>query len=287
MGVLLAALAAKVGVGAAANSLSNEETAFVAAAAADLLANRGAGVVAVGSHLPAELHHLGYAINEKIGAFGSAALLIEVAGDDRPTHLDSITAVKSAIEERRVTSLLVLGGNPVYDAPSEMQFAKLIDSVPFSIRLGLYEDETSLRCKWHVPRSHYLEAWGDGRAWDGTISVQQPMIEPLYGGKSVNEFLAIVLGEKEADGDSLVRATFASLLPGSDFEKSYRRVLHDGLLPGNAPKSAAGSVAARQITPRRAHRLILRFGISRRSGCTTAVFPTAAGCRKCRIQSPR
>jgi MoCo/4Fe-4S cofactor protein with predicted Tat translocation signal len=244
MGALLAALAAKVGVGAAANSLSNEETAFVEAAAADLLANKGTGVVAVGSHLPAELHQLGHAINEKIGAFGSTAMAIDVAGDDRPSHLDSITALKLAIESKSITSLLILGGNPVYDAPSEMQFAKLIDSVPFSIRLGLYEDETSLRCKWHVPRAHYLETWGDGRAWDGTISVQQPMIEPLYDGKSINEFLAIVLGEKEADGDSLVRATFASLLPDGDFEKSYRKVLHDGLLPGSAAKPATGTVAA-------------------------------------------
>ena len=244
LGALLAALAAKVGVGAAANSLSSEETAFVESAAADLLANKGSGVVAVGSHLPAELHHLGHAINEKIDALGATAAVIEIAGGDRPTHLDSITALKSAIEAKSVTSLLLLGGNPVYDAPSEMQFAKLVDSVPFSIRLGLYEDETSLRCKWHLPRAHYLEAWGDGRAWDGTISVQQPLIEPLYGGKSVNELLAVMIGEKDADGDSLVRTTFSSLLPDGDFEKGYRKVLHDGLLPGSAAKGEAGTAAA-------------------------------------------
>jgi MoCo/4Fe-4S cofactor protein with predicted Tat translocation signal len=243
IGALVAALAAKVGVGSASISLSNEEIAFVDSAAADLLANKGAGVVAMGSHLPPELHHLGHAINEKIGAFGATATLVEIPGEDRQPHLESITSLKLAIEAKSITALLILGGNPVYDAPSEMQFAKLIDSVPFSVRLGLYEDETSLRSKWHIPRSHFLEAWGDGRAWDGTISVQQPLIEPLYEGKSVNELLAIVIGEKDADGDSLVRATFTPLLPGNDFEKSYRKALHDGLLQGTAAKSQTAAVA--------------------------------------------
>ncbi len=243
VGVLVAALATKLGLGGTVNALSKEETAFVESASADLLKSLGAGAVAIGSHLPPEVHHLGHAINEKIGAFGSTVTLMEVADSGRPAHLESIAALSEAIKSKAVTSLLVLGGNPAYDAPSELKFEKLLYSLPFSVRLGLYEDETSLYCKWHVPRAHFLECWGDGRSWDGTISVQQPMIEPLYGGKSANELLAVVIGEKETDGDTLVRATLASLLPTATFEKSYRRVLHDGLLPDSAAKMANGTVA--------------------------------------------
>ena len=159
--------------------------------------------------------------------------------------------------------------------------------MPFSVRLGLYEDETSLWCKWHLPRSHFLESWGDGRSWDGTISVQQPMIEPLYGGKSAIELLAVVIGEKETDGDALVRATFASLLPDATFEKSYRKVLHDGLLPESAAKSTAGAVAPAPNFVPPATEPILKFAISSRWACMTVASPTAAGCRKCPTPSPR
>jgi MoCo/4Fe-4S cofactor protein with predicted Tat translocation signal len=236
MGALLSALAAKLDAGGAALTLSAEETAWVESAAADLLQNKGASAVAIGGHLPPELHHLGHAINHQLGAFGSVVTLTDAPGGDRPSHLDSIIALGEDIKAKNVSTLLILGGNPVYDAPADLDFTRRIDSVPFTIRLGLYEDETSLHCKWHLPRAHFLECWGDGRSWDGTISVQQPMIEPLYDGKSLIEFLALTIGIKLNDGDSLVRGTFATLLSASDFEKNYRRVLHDGLLPDSAPQ---------------------------------------------------
>jgi MoCo/4Fe-4S cofactor protein with predicted Tat translocation signal len=242
MGVLLSALAAKLDAGSAVGTLTNDETAFVKAAAADLLQHKGMSAVAIGGQLPAELHHLGHAINQKLGSIGSVVTVFEAPEGDRLSHLAAITALRDEIKAKSVSTLLVLGGNPVYDAPADLDFKRLLDSVPFSIRLALYEDETSLRCKWHLPRAHYLESWGDGRAWDGTISVQQPMIEPLYSGKSVNELLAEAIGLKIADGDSLVRATFAALLPPAGFEKSYRKVLHDGLLPDSAVKPATESV---------------------------------------------
>jgi MoCo/4Fe-4S cofactor protein with predicted Tat translocation signal len=263
IGLLLAALAAKLGVsGVAAPALSKEEETFIAAAASDLQNSGKLGAVAVGAHLAPQLHHLGHAINEKLGAIGSTVSLFSVPGDDRPTHLESISAFVSDAQAGRINTLIVFGGNPVYDAPADLSIVKAIAAVPMSVRLGLYEDETSLRCTWHVPRSHYLESWGDGRAWDGTVSVQQPMIEPLYDGKSVNEILALLIGEKVIDGDSLVRQTFAAMLPGgTEFEEKYRTILHDGLqsdsaaemvspqlLPGahfSFPDSAPGSFEVR------------------------------------------
>jgi molybdopterin-containing oxidoreductase family iron-sulfur binding subunit len=236
LGLLMAALAVKLGVsGVAAPALSKEEDAFVAAAAADLKNSGNLGVVAVGAHLAPQWHHLGHAINQTLGAVGSTVSLLKLPGDDRPTHLESLSTFVSDANAGRINTLMVFGGNPVYDAPSDWSLTKAIASVPMSVRLGLYEDETSLRCSWHVPRAHYLESWGDGRAWDGSVSVQQPMIEPLYAGKSVNEMLALVIGEQQIDGDSLVRQTFAATSPsGALDENAYRRILHDGLQPASA-----------------------------------------------------
>jgi molybdopterin-containing oxidoreductase family iron-sulfur binding subunit len=244
IGALLSALAVKVGAGGEAGNLSSDESQFIDAVAADLSANHGAAVVAVGSHLPAELHALCHVINDKIGAMGSTVALLEVPEPDRPHHLEAIQSLASAINDKKVKTLLILGGNPVFDAPAELNFAQLIPQVPLTVRLGLYEDETSLWCKWHLPRAHYLESWGDGRAWDGTPSVQQPMIEPLYGGKSVSELLALLLGQKETDGRALVQATFGSFGLKGDFETAYRQILHDGW-----QRHAANKPIAAQVKP--------------------------------------
>ncbi len=90
---------------------------------------------------------------------------------------------------------MILGGNPVYNSPADIDFAKAIKKVPTSIHLSLYRNETSLQCTWHLPQAHFLESWGDARAYDGTYSIIQPMIEPLHGGKSAIEVLAMILGE--------------------------------------------------------------------------------------------
>src|SRR5208337_1304328 len=96
------------------------------------------------------------------------------------------------IRDGKVTTLLILGSNPAYDAPADLGFKELLPKVQFSVRLGLYEDETSALCHWHIPQAHDLESWGDARAYDGTVSVIQPLIAPLYGGKSALELLGLL-----------------------------------------------------------------------------------------------
>jgi molybdopterin-containing oxidoreductase family iron-sulfur binding subunit len=222
--ILAVALAARFGVaGATAPSgLSPDEIRFVDAAANDLRRN---GVLVAGAHLPPAVHTLVHAINTAIGAYGNTVSLLQ---HDGPVFKQ--TTVAQLIEQLKagtVTTLLMIGGNPVYDMPADLTFGELVGKVPLSIHLSLYYNETSIASKWHLPRAHYLESWGDARAFDGTISLQQPLILPLFGGKSTIELLAMLSGESVQDGQSILRRTHANLA-----DADFRRALHDGVVPG-------------------------------------------------------
>jgi molybdopterin-containing oxidoreductase family iron-sulfur binding subunit len=152
-----------------------------------------------------------------------------------------------------VQTLVILGGNPVYDAPADLDFAAALAKVPHSITLGHSVDETSSKSEWHLPRAHYLEAWGDARALGGTVSVIQPLILPLFGGHSSVELLGLMIGDKERPGYDIVRDTWKPILGEAEFEKRWNRVLHDGLLtgselaevaPGAKPEALAALAAA-------------------------------------------
>src|SRR4029077_2587685 len=124
----------------------------------------------------------------------------------------------------QVSTLVIIGGNPVYDAPADLDFAGKLAGVQTSLHLSEYEDETSQKTTWHVPRAHFLEAWGDARTWDGTISIAQPLIAPMYGGLSSAERLSLLLGD-ELSGEQLVRTTHEA-------RGSWRQIIHDGFVPG-------------------------------------------------------
>src|SRR5439155_760125 len=149
-------------------------------------------------------------------------------------------------EAGRVELLLVLGGNPVFTAPADVPFAAALARVPLSVHLGLYHDETAALCHWHVPEAHPLEAWSDVRAFDGTVTIVQPLIAPLYGGKSAHELLAALGEPPDRSGYDLVRQQWQARRHGGDFEQAWRRWLHDGVVPGTAlPPEAV--VAAKAI----------------------------------------
>ena len=227
-------LASELGViGERKPMLTDPELRFVRAAARDLKAAGKAGVVAAGPEAPPEVHAWVHAINASIGAVGSTVTVID---EDRSQQgsVASIRALAVAMEAGEIDTLLILGGNPVYDAPADVRFEQVVAKARVSIHLSHYQDETSGACRWHLPRAHYLESWGDGRAWDGTLSVCQPTILPLFGGKSVIEVLAIVSGDTVTEGEGIVRRTWRELLNEGDFDRAFRRVLHDGLLTREA-----------------------------------------------------
>ncbi|HEV8523887.1 MAG TPA: 4Fe-4S dicluster domain-containing protein, partial [Terriglobales bacterium] len=139
-----------------------------------------------------------------------------------------------AIDAGRVEMLVIVGGNPAYTASTELDFSKKLEKVPLRIRLGMYEDETSALCHWHVPETHYLESWSDARAYDGTVSIIQPLIAPLYNGRTVHEFMAAFSQQPEQSSYQIVRAYWMSQHQGADFERFWRSALHDGFIPGTA-----------------------------------------------------
>jgi MoCo/4Fe-4S cofactor protein with predicted Tat translocation signal len=203
------------------------DEAWLSACADDLLANRGRSIVFVGEQQPVWVQILGHAINHALG--NSGATIMGLAADEKPSA--SLGDLAAAIEGGSVKTLFVLGGNPAYNAPSDLNFSDLIRKVSQSVRLGLFEDETSKLCRWHVPAAHYLEAWSDVRAYDGTYSVVQPMILPLWNGVSELEILAQLAGRPKPQGPALIQETFAQAFD-TDPER-WNAVLRVGFAPGS------------------------------------------------------
>ena len=224
--------------GDASGKLPDAVEALIRAMASDLAASRGRSLVVAGPRQGADVHAVAHALNVALGNVGVTVTFTREGDADRPSHVEAIREAVDAVRGGRVSTLLVLGGNPAYDAPADIGFKEALGGVPVSIHLSGYDDETSRQCRWHLPRAHYLETWGDGRAWDGTITVQQPLIEALYGGRSTIEILALVLAEPRTGGYDLVRDTLRELTQAADFESVWRRTLHDGLLGGSAAAAA-------------------------------------------------
>ena len=189
--------------------------AFVRAVAADLTANRGRAIVVAGEWQPPEMHALAYAMTAALGGVGGTdkPLSFIRAAEARPVNgVESLRSLLADMDAGRVDLLLILGGNPAYTAPADLAFGDRLKAFTertgsagergWSVHLSLYEDETSARCQWHVPEVHYLEEWGDVRADDGTASIVQPLIAPLYGGHGVHDLLGAVLERAQAAGAS-------------------------------------------------------------------------------------
>jgi MoCo/4Fe-4S cofactor protein with predicted Tat translocation signal len=211
----------------------------------ELKANHGKAVVIAGRRQPPEVHALVARINQAIGAPGATLDYVEDPDGDRPSHLRAITELTRAMSAGQVGTLIMLGGNPVYDAPADLDFAAALGKVKTSVHLHEYHNETSLASSWHVPRAHFLEAWGDVRTWDGTIALAQPLIAPLYGGLSAIELLSLLLGE-EKGGEELVRGVHKEL----GFEASWKQNVHDGFVAGTELAAAAAATpVAFQVPP--------------------------------------
>lgn len=199
----------------------------------DLQAAQGKSVVAVGPRQPAVLHALAAVMNAALANAGQTVLYRPDLYPDRPPHPEALRQLAEDLRQNRVDTLVILGNNPIYAAPGELELDKLLLKAKTTVHLGLYNDETARRCTWHVPQAHYLESWADGRAWDGTLSLTQPLIEPLYQGKTSAELLAVILGEP-AKAYDLVRQTIKARDKTGDFESRWQTILHNGLVPDSA-----------------------------------------------------
>ena len=238
---LLLALANKLGVpGVSFTGDLNGSTDFVNRLASDLASAHGHSLVIAGDHQPPEVHALVYAINETLQSSGPGK---PVSFTDEPLAEDqtcgeAITALSRRLDAGEIDTLIVLGGNPAYDAPADLNFADKLDKVPCAIHLSLYTNETSAKCHWLLPMAHPLTSWSDGQAQDGTYSIAQPLILPLFDGKSTIEVLALLAGEEQRQGYDRVRATFVKqgYATSAALEKPWRKVLHEGVVPDSAFK---------------------------------------------------
>ncbi len=236
MTAFAAALAAKVTGDASFEELATgltfkDQEKWLEACADDLKAHRGECIVVAGSHLPAEAHAIAYAMNVALGNVGKTVDFLAVPADTSA----SIGELAVAINQGDVKTLVVLGGNPAYDAPADLRFADLLAKVPQVVRYGYYVDETSKLAGAHINAAHYLESWGDARTADGTIVPVQPMIMPLFNGLTELEVLARISGSDVTDSYTLVFNTITALA-GGDANEAFRKFLHDGLLAGTAYK---------------------------------------------------
>ncbi|WP_166830190.1 TAT-variant-translocated molybdopterin oxidoreductase [Thalassoroseus pseudoceratinae] len=233
------AIASRVGVNVEEPDLHADKKleSWIAAVAEDLkdyrVSEGGASLVVAGESQPPAVHALAHAINSQLGNIGKTVEYIEPLVGHEAGHIESLEALVQAMRTGEVETLLILDGNPVYSAPADLEFADALNNVPFRVHLGLHRDETSQLCHWHVPMAHFLETWGDVRAYDGTVSLMQPLISPLYDGRNVTEILAFMLGEESTTAFTAVQDYWASQYKGDKFEAFWQESLHNGVVAGD------------------------------------------------------
>ena len=230
---------------------------WIEAVSNDLRAHRGASIVIAGDGQPPIVHALAHAMNHALGNDGKTVGYTEPIEAQPVDQYQSLRALAADMAAGKVDVLVIVGGNPVYSAPVDLDFAAAMGKVPLRVHLSLYDDETSELCHWQIPEAHFLEAWSDARGYDGTASIVQPLIAPLYGGKSAHELLAAMSDRPERSGYDIVREFWSASAAGTPERESLRssarsgeragggapasgvindwnRWLHDGVIPGTA-----------------------------------------------------
>jgi len=214
---------------------------WIAPIARDLQRHRGSSLVIAGEQQSPAVHALAHSMNALLGNVGKTVLYTEPVEANPVDQVASLYDLVKDLDAGTVDLLLILGGNPVYNAPVELGFRDRLKKAALRVHLSLHEDETSEFCHWHLPMTHYLEAWSDCRAHDGTVTIMQPLIAPLYTGKSVHEVLAMLTAQPDRPGYDIVKSYWNSQHTGADFEIWWRKAVHDGVVPDTAlpPKTVA------------------------------------------------
>ncbi|MEZ4439869.1 MAG: TAT-variant-translocated molybdopterin oxidoreductase [Polyangiaceae bacterium] len=242
-------------------ALPLEVEAWLKAVAEDLADHPHESLVIAGDGQPAEVHALAAWLNDALGAVGRT--LRHVRAPHRPSALGGLRALAEKLRGGAIDSLLVLGANPVFEAPGDIDFAAAMRAAKTTFHVGLYGDETAVEATWHAPLAHPLTTWGDGRAFDGTITLQQPLIAPLYGGLSPLEVVAELAGQPDRSAEQLVRDTFLALTAGESDEpardnalpvlipaapeRRFRRALETGVVDADAYAVVTPSLRSARI----------------------------------------
>lgn len=243
-------LATRLGINAGTSSPDNNQDAdFLNALTADLQAHRGTSLIVVGDDMPAEVHALAHALNASLGNVGRTLIYTDPVLANPVDQTSSIKELVADMKAGQVDMLVILGGNPAYDAPADLEFADAVKNVPASIYHGLFLNETAAVSKWHVNATHYLEAWSDARSYDGMIGIVQPLIAPLYEGKSEHELLAVFSDTPQDSGYAIVRSYWKQQAPhGTDFESFWRQSLYNGFVDNSASPQRNLSIKTTQFS---------------------------------------
>ena len=249
VGLFTRALAAKIGLGGTA-VMPPATQHWLETVRGELQAHRAASLVIPGEHQPAEIHALAHAINAALGNVGHTIYYTDPVEATPVNQLESLRSLCDDMAAGTVDTLLIVGGNPVYDAPHDFDFATKLKKVRNAIHLSSHFDETAEYCQWHIPESHYLEAWGDARAFDGTLSIIQPLIAPLYNTISAYELLAAFSDKPGVTAYDALRERLKTL-HGPDFERYWRKSLHDGVVANTtlAPITVASAATLPATNP--------------------------------------
>ncbi len=255
MEVFSAAIAAAVGGGStpASAAWTEEQTAYLNAVAKDLKANAGKCVVIPGEQAAPGVHLAAIALNEKLGNVGKTVIYTETANPMPTVQMEDMKQLVDDLNAGKVDWLIMLDSNPVYNAPVDLNFEKAMGRAKVAVHLGQYPDETAQICDWHINGAHYLESWSDVRAYDGTVSIVQPMIDPLYGGKSAHHIIQAMLDNPDLSPMEAVQQTWKPVLggKGGDADPAWRKALHDGWISNTAftPKTLSAKAAAAPAGP--------------------------------------
>lgn len=229
LGLELQVLGVEIQVDLSNYSTHQFDRKWLKALAKDLIVSKGESVILAGRRQPASVHALVTTINAALGNNGKTINYRELEHSETSSRT-ALRALTDDMKGKSISTLVILGGNPVYNAPVDLEFKSALKSVEHTVHISSSVDETSRNVEWHLPQSHFLESWGDARSIDGSLSVIQPMIEPLFGGHSTIELLNVLITGESVRGHDLVQETWREIVKESDFNSSWRRVLHDGLL---------------------------------------------------------
>jgi MoCo/4Fe-4S cofactor protein with predicted Tat translocation signal len=223
------ALAAELGMAVQAPAdLPTEHRQWVSAVAQDLRQHQGSSVIIAGEPQPLSVHVLAHLLNDRLGNVNHTVEYSSSAEKHWINQRESLADLVKDMEAGRVECLIILGGNPVFDAPVDLKFKDQMARVKFSVHLNTEQNETTVACDWHIPESHFLESWSDARSFDGTVSIIQPLIAPLYDTKTAHELLHVIASQETRDDYDILRDHWHSQRLGDDFEKSWRQALYDG-----------------------------------------------------------
>jgi molybdopterin-containing oxidoreductase family iron-sulfur binding subunit len=247
------ALASAIGVNGGGAMDFGDTAKFISALAGDLQKHKGASVIIAGDHQPPAVHALAHAMNAALGNVGRTVVYTDPVDANPVNQTESLRELVSDMRAGNVDLLVIMGGNPVYDAPSDLGFGDCLKNSKVGLRVyhGLYENETAELCHWNVNEAHYLEAWSDGRAYDGSVSIIQPLIAPLYAGKSAHEMLSTLVGVSDASGYDIVRGYWQKQNAGPEFEAWWRKTLNDGFVEGSdyTPKAVSLKLSSLPAAP--------------------------------------